>query len=98
MPAKRQAKSVHVAFGAQLRLARLSAGQTQQSLAERADIDPVFVSFLENGHRQPSLVVLLALERSLGLRPGELARRTAKALDGAGEDAKPAATKRRKKA
>lgn len=80
MPAKRIAKSVATQFGIELRKARADAGLTQQTLAERADIDPVFVSLLENGHRQPSLTVLLHLERELGLTAGELVQRVSQAL------------------
>lgn len=80
MPAKRLAKSVATQFGVELRKARTAAELTQQVLAERADIDPVFVSLLENGHRQPSLTVLLNLERVLGLGPGELVQRVTQAL------------------
>ena len=75
MPAKRLAKSNAVLFGAELRRARTAAGLTQQTLAERAEVDPVFISFLENGHRQPSLTVLMSLEQVLGLGPGELVKR-----------------------
>lgn len=80
MPARRVVQSVAASFGAELRKARANADLTQQVVAERADIDPVFVSFLENGHRQPSLAVLLSLERALGLAAGELVRRTADRL------------------
>ena len=80
MPAKRLSKSVASLFGAALRDARLSAQLTQQVLAERAEVDPVFISFLENGHRQPSLTVVLSLERVLGLDAGELSRRVVKLL------------------
>jgi transcriptional regulator with XRE-family HTH domain len=80
MPAKRHAKSVATQFGIELRKARGAAGLTQQVLAERAEVDPVFVSLLENGHRQPSLAVLLNLERELGLAAGELVQRVALAL------------------
>ncbi len=80
MPAKRLAKSVATQFGIELRKARGAAELTQQVLAERAEIDPVFVSLLENGHRQPSLTVLLNLERVLGLDAGELVRRVTQAL------------------
>lgn len=80
MPAKRTAQSTAAVFGAELRAARKAAGLTQQTLAEAAEVDPVFVSFLENGHRQPSLTVLLALERATGVAPGGLVRRTAAGL------------------
>jgi transcriptional regulator with XRE-family HTH domain len=82
MPAKRLAKSVATQFGIELRKARGEAELTQQVLAERAEIDPVFVSLLENGHRQPSLTVLLNLERVLNLAAGELVQRVSQALRG----------------
>src|SRR5690348_12095791 len=84
MPATRFAKSVATQFGIELRKARIAAGLTQQVLAERAEIDPVFVSYLENGHRQPSLSVLLSLERVLNLPAGDLVQRVAMALSGEG--------------
>jgi len=84
MPAKPRANPVAVAFGAELRAARLAAQLTQQEVAERAEVDPVFISFLENGHRQPSLRVVLSLERTLGFDPGELSRRVARRLAGEG--------------
>ncbi|HEX7348993.1 MAG TPA: helix-turn-helix transcriptional regulator [Rhodanobacteraceae bacterium] len=89
MPAKRLAKSVATQFGIELRNARSAAKLTQQVLAERADIDPVFVSLLENGHRQPSLTVLLNLERVLGLEAGELSRRVAQALHDSADATRP---------
>lgn len=82
MPAKRLAKSVAKQFGIELRKARNEARLTQQALAEQAEIDPVFVSLLENGHRQPSLTVLLSLERVLALTPGCLVQRVTEGLAG----------------
>ena len=79
MPAK-NSKTVAKAFGLELRKARTQAGYTQQVLAERVEVDPVFISFLENGHRQPSLAVLLAIDRVLGLAAGELASRVGKQM------------------
>jgi transcriptional regulator with XRE-family HTH domain len=99
MPARRSAKPVAASFGAELRKARINAKLTQQTVAERADVDPVFVSFLENGHRQPSLTVVLSLERVLGLSAGELVRRTARHLESTKEASlsKAAASTRRRK-
>lgn len=96
MPAQRRAKVVAAAFGIELRAARLKAHLTQQKLAEGAEIDPVFVSFLENGHRQPSLAVVLSLENCLELAPGELSLRVTRRLASA-DDAK-GRTKRSTKA
>lgn len=95
MPAKRLAKSVSTLFGIELRKARKEARLTQQALAEQADIDPVFVSMLENGHRQPSLTVLLSLERVLDMAPGNLVQRVAKALADHGGPKSPARRARR---
>ncbi len=80
MPSRVAAKRVAKVFGKVLSEARSNAGMTQQVLAEGAGVDPVFVSFLENGHRQPSLTVLLSIEKTLQLPDGELAIRTAQAL------------------
>ena len=80
MPPKRQTKKIAKIFGAELRQARTNAGLTQQSLAERAEVDPVFISFLENGHRQPSLAVIVSLERVLGLDGGALVARVTSRL------------------
>ena len=80
MPAKRLAKSVAFFFGAESRGARAAAAMTQQLLAEKIEVDPIYISLLENGHRQPSLAVVLNLERILGLDSGELSRRVAKRL------------------
>jgi len=80
MPTKENAKRVSKIFGRVLAEARSQGGVTQQALAEGAGVDPVFISYLENGHRQPTLTVLLAIEKTLNLPDGELAVRTAKAL------------------
>jgi ribosome-binding protein aMBF1 (putative translation factor) len=100
MPAKRQTKKLAETFGAELRQARRTAGLTQQILAERAEVDPVFISFLENGHRQPSLTVLVSLERVLGLKSGELVARVTSSLSksalGAGRNRETAGLKKSK--
>lgn len=80
MPTKENAKQVSKVFGRILAEARRGNGVTQQTLAEGAGVDPVFISFLENGHRQPTLTVLLAIEKTLNLPDGELTARTARAL------------------
>ena len=64
------------AFGAALKEARLSAKLTQEELAEKAHSSATYVSLLENGHQQPALAVVMALEEALGLQAGELVKRT----------------------
>lgn len=60
------------AFAAVLRERRERAGLTQEDLAERADVSARFVSFLENGRRQPTLSALAALSAGVGASMGEL--------------------------
>jgi transcriptional regulator with XRE-family HTH domain len=59
-------------FGPTLRARRLSAGLTQERLAELAEITPIYVSELERGRYSPSLAVVERLARALGLRVSEL--------------------------
>ena len=75
MAASKQ-KKIAKAFGAALKKARLAAGLTQEELAEKAHSSATYISLLENGHQQPALAVLMALEEALNLQPGELVRRT----------------------
>ena len=53
-------------FATVLRDQRERAGLTQEDLAERADVSARFISFLENGRRQPTLSALAALSDGLG--------------------------------
>ena len=60
------------AFATVLRNKREGAGLTQEDLAERADVSARFISFLENGRRQPTLSALAALSGGLGISMHEL--------------------------
>jgi transcriptional regulator with XRE-family HTH domain len=55
--------------------ARAQAGLSQEALAERANISTRHVSYLENGKRQPTLTVLLAVSIGLGVPMSELLQR-----------------------
>jgi transcriptional regulator with XRE-family HTH domain len=48
-------------FGERVRLLRGEAGMTQEDLADRSGIGRVFISQLENGHKEPCLDVMDAL-------------------------------------
>lgn len=63
------------AFAKVLAEARAERGISQETLAERANISTRHVSYLENGARQPSLTILLALSAGLGLPMSELLHR-----------------------
>ena len=45
----------YVKIGKRIKEVRLSKGLTQEYLAEQLDIDPSFVSRIENGHNKGSL-------------------------------------------
>lgn len=48
-------------FGAAVRLAREQRGLTQEEVAHRAGITVGYLSQLENGRRNPSLLVMAAI-------------------------------------
>ena len=53
------------AFGDHLKICRKKAGLSQESLAELADLDRTYISLLERGKRNPSLVCLKAIASAL---------------------------------
>lgn len=63
------------AFAAVLTDARRSAGFSQEALSERANVSTRYVSYLETGQRQPSLVIIHTLCGALGLSMSELVQR-----------------------
>lgn len=80
MGAKRD--QVARAFGSALREARVAADVTQEELAARSKVTGQnYVSMIEAGHYQPTVVYILAFEKALSLAPGELLRRTSLILD-----------------
>jgi transcriptional regulator with XRE-family HTH domain len=59
-------------FGANLRAAREQRGLSQESLAQRAGMDPAEIRRLEAARRDPGIRVLTRLARALKLAPGDL--------------------------
>ncbi|REE90612.1 DNA-binding XRE family transcriptional regulator [Paenibacillus taihuensis] len=59
-------------FGDLLKQARLKAGMTQETLAFQAELDRTYISLLETGKRQPTLMTLFALSKALELRPSDI--------------------------
>ena len=55
------------AFGASLRSARNSAKISQEELASKAGLDRTYISLLERGKRNPSLVCIGKLSEALKL-------------------------------
>jgi transcriptional regulator with XRE-family HTH domain len=55
-------------LGDGIRKFRKLAGLTQEKLAERIDINPVYMGQIERGFRVPTVDVLLRLARALKVR------------------------------
>ena len=55
------------AFGLAVRRAREAKGFTQERLAERADLDSTYISGIERGVRNASLISLVSVARGLGV-------------------------------
>jgi DNA-binding XRE family transcriptional regulator len=60
------------AFGTAVRKARLMAGLTQEDLAEKAGLHSTYISLLERGQRNPSLLVIERIAGALHLSMSEL--------------------------
>ena len=69
------------AFGQVVRQLRKERKLSQQELAFEGDIDRTFVSLLENGHKQPSLLTIFRLAAALQLTPSELVRQVEQQLE-----------------
>lgn len=52
--------------GANVRIARLASGLTQEQLAERSGFSQQYISELENGRRNPTVVTIYELSLELG--------------------------------
>ncbi len=63
---------VAVAFGQVLRSLRRNAGLTQEQLGFEADLERNFISMLELGQRQPSLMTVFRLAKVLKISPAKL--------------------------
>jgi len=61
-----------VELGTRIRARRAELGLSQEALAERAGFHSTFVSSVERGERNVSLMTILRLAKSLGTDPGQL--------------------------
>jgi transcriptional regulator with XRE-family HTH domain len=59
------------AFGKRLADVRRTRGLTQEQLAERADVTPLSIGYIEQGRRWPRLVTLQKLAKCLNVPVGE---------------------------
>ena len=59
-------------IGEAVRIYRKRAGLTQERLAEKADLHPVYVGEVERGEETVSVYALMRIARALGVRVRDL--------------------------
>ena len=59
-------------IGSVIKELRNERSLSQEKLAEKSDLDRVFISYLENGHRQPTIATLFKLAEGLEVEPEEI--------------------------
>ena len=59
-------------LGLNLRQFRENKGLTQEKLAERADLDATYISGIERGVRNPSILSIARVAKALGVSAAEL--------------------------
>ena len=64
--------SVLAALGQNVRRRREARDLTQEKLAERADLDPTYISGIERGLRNPGIKNVAKLAKALGFSTAEL--------------------------
>ena len=57
------------AFGRQVQAVRASTDLSQEALAERSGFDRTYISLLERGRRNPSLLTVCRIAGGLGVEP-----------------------------
>lgn len=58
--------------GINLRRARIAEGLSQESLANEAEVAMNYVSGIERGERNPTVLILEKLAKALGIPPSQL--------------------------
>ena len=69
---------MRVLVGANVRKVRLKRGLTQERFAEKSGFSQQYLSSLENGRRNPSIVTIYELTTALGVSHLELLKPTKK--------------------
>lgn len=67
--------------GRNVRRIRLAKGLTQEQFADVSGFTQQYISGLESGQRNPTVVSLFELAQALGVDPAELLKRSAKGKD-----------------
>jgi transcriptional regulator with XRE-family HTH domain len=59
-------------FGQNIRKQRSEQGLSQEALADKADLDSTYISGIERGVRNPSLLSIVRIAKALGTDLGSL--------------------------
>ncbi|MDI1445947.1 helix-turn-helix transcriptional regulator [Polyangium sp. 6x1] len=69
-----EGKRVTGAFGAAVRAARLRQGVSQEALADLCELDRTYISGVERGIRNPTVLSIWRIASALHVRPSDLFR------------------------
>jgi len=72
---------ISIKFGLVLKQQREKAGFSQEYIALQSGLDRSFVSMLERGKRQPSLLTICHLSKALSIKPSEMVALVEESLD-----------------
>jgi transcriptional regulator with XRE-family HTH domain len=64
--------TIEEAFGEAIRELRKANQISQEKLAEASNLDRSFISLLECGHKQPSLITIFQLAKALNLSASKI--------------------------
>lgn len=64
--------TIEAAFGEVIRELRKQKRLSQEDVAYESGLDRSFISLLETGRQQPSLVTIFQLAKALGVSPAQL--------------------------
>jgi transcriptional regulator with XRE-family HTH domain len=64
--------SIESAFGQVIRGLRKKSGRSQEDIAFDSALDRSFISQLETGRQQPSLITIFQLAKALGVSPSQI--------------------------
>ncbi|MEW6301825.1 MAG: helix-turn-helix transcriptional regulator [Verrucomicrobiota bacterium] len=61
-------------FGLNVRKQREAKALTQETLAEKADLDPTYISGIERGVRNPSVLSIIRIAKALSTSTADLCK------------------------
>lgn len=71
-PAGADGEDPRAALGRRVNRLRVALGVSQEAFADQVGLDRTYISGIERGLRNPTLLVLLRLARALGVPPAKL--------------------------